>query len=94
MPCQTLPQRGRHPTTVGEHMCAMGALLTGGLVTASVFANMAHVVASAGSRLAKHREAMKLGMHTLTVLGVPLELQNKVSDWFDYVWFRHQCAKP
>lgn len=75
--------------TASGQLFEVAGLVIGGLVISLVYGVMTTQLAQAARRQLQHREHQHLTRETMRRLELPRHMQQLVTSYFDYVWFRH-----
>ena len=69
---------------------ALFGLFLGGIVTAFLFGEIAHIISIQNAEEAGHREDLEKLARTMRQLDVPRDVRERVYQYFNYVWVRHR----
>ena len=69
---------------------ALFGLFLGGIVTAFLFGEIAHIISIQNAEEAGHREDLEKLARTMRQLDVPPNVRERVYQYFNYVWVRHR----
>ena len=78
------------PQTNSATAIALFGLFLGGIVTAFLFGEIAHIISIQNAEEAGHREDLEKLARTMHQLDVPHDVRERVYQYFNYVWVRHR----
>lgn len=75
--------------TDAEYLFCIAAMLLGAIVMAVVFGNVAILIANYYENQSNHQKKMEWLFASMTRMKLPMELQNRINDYYQAMWERH-----